>query len=77
MYFLSGLSNPSGASFDFFTGNGADPSDNEMAAWSKGEVIVLNHRPSFSPAPSDELLARLRREFAHGEEIGRFEIRWR
>jgi len=76
VYFLSGLSNPSGASFDFFSENAADR-ENPMAAWSKGEVIVLNHRPSFSPPPSEELLAGLRHEFAQGEEIGRFEIRWR
>jgi hypothetical protein len=77
VYFLSGLSNPSGASFDFFSESAANPHEHEMATWLKGEVIVLNHRPMFSPRPSAELLAGLRREFAYGEEIGRFEIRWR
>jgi hypothetical protein len=77
VYFLTGISNPSGASFDFFSQNAAARHEDEMATWSKGDVIVLNHWPSFSPAPSAELLAGLRREFSHGEEIGRFELRWR
>jgi hypothetical protein len=78
VYFLSGLTNPSGTLFDFFSNDTSDPSTNdEIGAWLKGAVIVLNHEPSFSPAPSAKLSERLRREFPYGEDIGRFEMRWR
>jgi hypothetical protein len=83
VYFLLGLVNPSGALFDFFSsGNNADGDSatreaGEVAAWSKGEVIVINHHPDFSPLPSASVLAELRREFSRSETIGRFEVRWR
>jgi hypothetical protein len=78
VYFLSGLTNPSGTLFDFFSIDTTDPSTNDdIGAWLKGAVIVLNHEPSFSPAPSAKLSERLRREFPYGEDIGRFEMRWR
>jgi dolichyl-phosphate-mannose-protein mannosyltransferase len=78
VYFLSGLTHPSGTLFDFFSDDTTDPSRNDdIGAWLKGAVIILNHEPSFSVAPSAELSERLRREFPYGEDIGRFEIRWR
>jgi hypothetical protein len=81
VYFLSGLVSPSGILFDFFSRDGGRQSgareEDEIAAWSKGEVIVLNHQPDFSPLPSEQVLARLRREFTGGEIIGPFEVRWR
>ena len=73
VYFLAGLQSPSGTLFDFLsTGDPDDP-----APWLKADVVVINHQPQFSPSPSDRLLAVLRNEFVHGEEMGRFEIRWR
>lgn len=83
VYFLLGLVNPSGALFDFFSngnsaeGNPATREADEVAAWSKGEVIVINHRPDFSPLPSASVLAELRHEFSQSVTIGRFEVRWR
>jgi hypothetical protein len=78
VYFLSGLSNPSGRLFEFFSNDSTDPGRNaDLGVWLGGDVVVLNHRPSFSPAPSDALAERLRREFPYGEDIDRFEIRWR
>jgi hypothetical protein len=78
VYFLVGLTNPSGKLFDFFSDDrSADGGTDAIGAWLKGDVIVLNHEPSFSVAPSNTLSDGLRREFPHGEDIGRFEIRWR
>ena len=73
VYFLAGLKSPSGALFDFFSD--ADPDD--AAPWLNGEVIIINHRPQFSPVPSATLVAALQRNFAQGERIGPFEVRWR
>lgn len=72
VYFLAGLQNPSGALFEFFSE--AQPDD--PSRWLKGDVIIINHQPEFSPPPSAALVQTLRREFVYGEEIGRFEIRW-
>jgi hypothetical protein len=81
VYFLSGFVSPSGTLFDFFSGDGAQQSgsrdEDEIAVWSKGEVIVVNHQPDFSPVPSAQVLSYLRREFSRGENIGPFEVRWR
>ena len=73
VYFLAGLESPSGKLFDFFSGAGPE----DVAAWLNGDVIIINHDPQFSPQPTAALMAALRREFGHGEEVGRFEIRWR
>jgi hypothetical protein len=78
VYFLSGFTSPSGTLFDFFSRNADAPDeDDDVASWLNGEVIVLNHGPEFSPAPSERLSAKLRQEFPYGETIGRFEVRWR
>src|SRR5262249_49792949 len=76
VYFLAGLVNPSGALFDFF-GNAGQLMDEDVSRWLKGDVIIVNHAPHFTPKPSEALLGALRREFTHGEDVGRFEIRWR
>jgi dolichyl-phosphate-mannose-protein mannosyltransferase len=73
VYFLAGVTNSSGRLYDFLSGNVSDDAD----AWVKAEVVVVNHAPPFSPAPSQGVLTVLRREFAHGEQHGSFEIRWR
>lgn len=73
VYFLAGLTNPSGALFDFLSDGDAD----DAARWLKGDTIVVNHAPHFTARPSEPLLATLRREFPHHEDVGRFEIRWR
>ena len=71
--------NPSRVFFEFWDsepGEGPDAGDG-MTRWLTGDVIVLNYAPLYSPAPSNILVARLRREFTHGEVIGQFEVRWR
>ncbi len=76
VYFLVGLFNPTGVLFDFFSGDTAN-SSNELVKWAMADVVVVNLRPEFSPAPKAALLVHVRREFPHGEVIGKFEIRWR
>jgi hypothetical protein len=73
VYFLAGIESPSGALFDFFSGSRPD----DPSPWLKGDVIIINHDPQFSPVPSPAVVAALRREFVNGEEVGRFEVRWR
>lgn len=77
VYFLSGVVNPSGALFDFFSLDTARPSEDGLAAWSDGDVIVVNLTPGFTPKPSEGLLEKLRLAFPNGEHIGKFEVRWR
>jgi hypothetical protein len=78
VYFLSGRVHPSGALFDFFSAETAGShDDDEITAWEKADVIVLNHQPHFSPTVSEKLLAQLRRAFQFGEHVGHFEVRWR
>jgi hypothetical protein len=74
VYFLAGRLNPSGVLFDFFSGGIAGEDD---TAWAGTRVVVLNHRPGFSPAPSEQLAANIRSLFPNGESVGRFEVRWR
>jgi hypothetical protein len=69
VYFLAGRVSPSGALFDFFS--------DESSNWDGAEVIVLNHRPAFSPGLSSPTLADLRQAFPLAEIVGRFEVRWR
>jgi hypothetical protein len=73
VYFLTGLQSPSGALFDFFSESEPD----DVAQWLKAEVVIINHEPQFSPPVSPTLLKALEREFAYGQRIGRFEVRWR
>jgi hypothetical protein len=77
VYFLAGATSPSGRLFDFFSEHGTAETEPEANGWEKSAIVVLNHRPEFSPIPSDESTKRLRRDFPNGEEIGKFEIRWR
>jgi len=62
--------------FDFLSASSTHPRD-DLAEWLKGNCIVVNLEPRFSPRPSQRLLAALRREFPLGQQIGRFEVRWR
>jgi Dolichyl-phosphate-mannose-protein mannosyltransferase len=76
IYFLAGVNNPSPRLFEFFS-DAPGASADELSFWSKGEVIVVNRMPEFSPKPTSALFALLRAEFPHGEQIGKFEVRWR
>ncbi len=75
VYFLTGRFNPSGILFDFFSEESSHASN--RGAWADARVVVLNHRPGFSPRPSWQSASEIRREFPEGEFIGQFEVRWR
>jgi hypothetical protein len=75
IHFLAGRVNASGALFDFFQLNGREPQDVRDTAGAS--VIVLNHRPSFSPFPGWGFTPQVRSAFPEGEMIGHFEVRWR
>ena len=76
LYYLAATYNESGRLFDFFSGSDSDATS-AGTEWSKAQVIVVNHRPEFSLKPTPEVLAVLRRDFPSGEQVGRFEVRWR
>jgi hypothetical protein len=73
LYFLTDTLSASGRLFDFFSESDAKA----RTEWSYGQVIVINHRPAFSNALTSDLVTELRRRFPDGQEIGRFEVRWR
>ena len=76
LYYLTATRNESGRLFEFFSD--PDPlSPSAADEWSKGQVIVLNHRPAFSTRPKPALVTQLRTNFPQGEQIGKFEVRWR
>ena len=76
VYFLTKTQNPTPANFDFFY-----PSDisDTRRLWDAAEIalVVVNHKPRFSPRPSDALLSAVRQTFPYAETAGKFEIRWR
>jgi len=76
LYYLTARYNSSGRLFEFFSGSDADTAP-DASEWHNGQVIVVNHQPQFSPKPTPELLAELRRDFPSGEWVDHFEIRWR
>jgi hypothetical protein len=76
IYFLTGQFSPSGRLFDFFSGQDA-PEEQQLAAWTAADVIVVFHGQRFSPHFPETFLARLRREFPKGESVLPFEVRWR
>jgi hypothetical protein len=75
LYYLTGTRNESGTFFDFFSES--DNRSDSTGEWMEAEVIAINHRPAFSAEPKTELITQLRSAFPAGEQIGRFEVRWR
>jgi hypothetical protein len=75
VYFLTGKRNPTEVYFDFLR-----PSSDELAQRLLADrainLVVINHRPSFSPDPSEAFLRFVRDRFEHAEVIGKFEVRW-
>ena len=67
VFFLTGRLNPLGTLFDFFLDESTATVNDEFARWSKGDVIVVKHGPTFSRPPSLELLEKLRRAFPQSE----------
>jgi len=74
IHFLAGRFSPSGSMFDFFS---READMLRLRDDSRGSVLVLNHEPAFSPAPSPDLVADMRRRWPVGERVGHFEVRWR
>ena len=77
IYFLTGQFSKSGQLFDFFSTGEATSPEQELAAWTAADVIVLFHGTRFSPSLSQTLITSLRREFPQGESVPPFEVRWR
>ena len=78
IYFLSGLRNPGRSLFDFFD----DPAGRtqrvlDMLDTHGVTVIVLNARPAFSPAPTEDLIAALESRYPYARNVGPFHVRWR
>jgi hypothetical protein len=73
VYLLAAVPNRTGRLYDFFSSDASD----DAGPWMSAEVIVVNHKPSFSEPLSQKVVTELRRAFSHGERLGRFEIRWR
>lgn len=78
VYFLSGFSNPTRTTYDFFDDQ-QDRNDRikYILAANNIRAIVLNHRPQYSASPPSELVAYLRREYPQVTDIGSFEVRWK
>jgi hypothetical protein len=76
VYFLARRSSPSGTVFDFFLGD-QPPYVHDVSYWARAQVIVINRLPDFSPRVADGLLAELRDVFPYGQQVERFEVRWR
>jgi hypothetical protein len=77
VYFLSGQFSPSGRLFDFFSGAASTSEEQQLAEWTRADVIVLFHKHRFSPPLPESLVAKLRQQFPQGESIPPFEVRWR
>ena len=78
VYFLTGQFSPSGSLFDFFVPDkditrGLD----DLSGWTDARVIVLNHRRTFSPPLSTDLVTAVRSQFPKRTLAGPFEVRWR
>jgi hypothetical protein len=76
--FLAGVPNPTGGLFEFLSTDRSENSEAERAErWLNASVIVINHRPWFSPPLANSLLETLRTSFPMAETLGPFEVRWR
>ena len=75
VYFLAGFPNRTRAIFDFL-GNADSVAAIEMRR-DEVRAVVLNTRPAFSRPLSSALVNAARARFPRGEQLGRFELRWR
>lgn len=78
VYFLTGQFSPSGSLFDFFVDDiDARRGLNDLPGWSTAQVVVLNHRRTFTPRLSSHLVKSVRAQFPQWTIAGPFEVRWR
>jgi hypothetical protein len=78
VYFLAGRAAQDGALFDALArADSSSTAEAVLEVDADAAVFVLNHKPEFSPAPSPEVIAQVRRGFPEGEHVGRYEVRWR
>ena len=78
IYFLTGLSSPTRATFELFAEEDFRGERILSALDSTGvSVIALNEEPAFSSEVSEELRAELVARYPYQERIGRFIIMWR
>jgi hypothetical protein len=74
IYFLSGELSPAGDVFDFLS---QESFRRSRASLADADVIVVNHRPGFSPRLSDATMRALRSTYSNGAVVANFEVRWR
>jgi hypothetical protein len=76
VYFLA--KRRSVASYEFFSNGGTTAGNQaEIEKWTAADVVVVNHRPGFTPSLSTSVVAAVRNQFPHSETVGKFEVRWR
>ncbi len=76
VYFLTESRVRAPVLFDFLQKEDGSPLD-DPGYLSGYDLIVLNHKPEFSPELSPEILERLARQFPRSAVTGHFEVRWR
>jgi len=77
VYFLAGRLNPLGTIYDFLASESERSYVDHVSHWTPAKVIVVNKQPEFSAVVTDSVLSDLRVAFPNGEEVDRFEVRWR
>jgi hypothetical protein len=78
VYFLADRRNPTRWQFEFLERGSAQDRQLLQALRShEVSLVVLNHRPSFSPPWDSDVRTALARRYPFHEQIGRFEVRWR
>ncbi len=76
VYFLTESRVRAPVLFDFLQKEDGSPLD-DPGYLSGYDLIVLNHKPKFSPELSPATLERLASQFPRSAVAGRFEVRWR
>ena len=76
VYFLTQSRSADPILFDFLSAESGSPLD-DPEFLRDSDLVVLNHRPSFSHPIRPSTLQRVASEFPLSATIGRFEVRWR
>jgi hypothetical protein len=78
VYFLSGHRNPTHWTFDFFDHHSTDVAFiSAMLSRYDINVIVVNTKPDFDPAPTAEMMAMYARMYPQSQTFAKFQVRWR
>jgi hypothetical protein len=74
--FLAGRANPTRALFEFFDAPMSADSIMSLVGARGVTAVVVNEKPSFSPALSPEVLEALRTRYPTAEQVGHFLVLW-